>query len=223
MAQCFGLGKSTAIKVLKSGVDLHKSGVLSEDTSDIIEEATAFMTACYGIKSLMTSNMSEVRGEVWSRRMGGKTVKSAPHRKSFTPSKEAFEENVKRAHIQTAIWKTALNSEPPALDPVEFGWERDERTRCLIPVTVQPNVSVAPPDVFDMVKCGCATDSPCSTENVWMLYSYKAAITGNLVFINIWAIMHGSELRADIFCGWHGEAHCRNEHTRRVDDSDNVV
>ena len=34
---------------------------------------------------------------------------------------------VKRAHIQTAFRKSALNSERPALDPVEFGWKRDER------------------------------------------------------------------------------------------------
>jgi len=39
--------------------------------------------------------------------------------------------------------------------------------------------------------------------NVWMLYSSLA--------------MHY------MFCGCHGEAHCQNEHTRRVDDCDNVV
>ena len=72
VAQCFGVGKSTVIKVLKSGVELHKLGVLSEDIGDIIEEATAFMAAYYGVKHLVTSNMSEVRGEVWSRRMGRK-------------------------------------------------------------------------------------------------------------------------------------------------------
>ena len=60
-----------------------------------------------------------------------KNVTKAPELKSPPPTQEAFEENVKQAHIQTAIWKSALNSEPPALDPVEFGWERDERTRCL--------------------------------------------------------------------------------------------
>ncbi|KAI8496657.1 corticospinal neuron axon guidance through spinal cord [Branchiostoma belcheri] len=78
VAQCFGVGKSTVIKVLTSGVELHKLGVLSEDMGDIIEEATAFMAACYGVKSVVTSNMSEVRGEVWCRRMGRKYVTKAP-------------------------------------------------------------------------------------------------------------------------------------------------
>ena len=78
-------------------------GVLSEDIGDIIAEATTFMAACYVVKSLETSNMSEVRGEVWSRRIGRKNVTKAPELKSLPPTKEAFEENVKRAHIQTAI------------------------------------------------------------------------------------------------------------------------
>jgi len=73
------------------------------------------------IKSLMTLNMSEGRGEVWSRRMDRKKVTKTPEFKSLSPSKEAFENNTKQAHIQTAIWKSTLNTEPPALDPVEFG------------------------------------------------------------------------------------------------------
>ena len=74
MAQCFGIGKNTVIKVLNSGVGLHKLGVLSEDICGIIEEATAFMAACYGVNYLVTLNMSEVRGEVLSPRMGRKKL-----------------------------------------------------------------------------------------------------------------------------------------------------
>ena len=62
VAQYFGVGKSTVIKVLKSGVEWQK---LTKDIGDIIEEATAFMAACYGVQSLVTSNMSEVRGGPW--------------------------------------------------------------------------------------------------------------------------------------------------------------
>ena len=50
MAQCFGVGKCI-IKVLKSGVELNKQDLLSEDICDIIEEATVFMTAIYVVKS----------------------------------------------------------------------------------------------------------------------------------------------------------------------------
>jgi len=128
--------------------------------------------------------MSKVRGEIWSRRMGKKSDEGS-RAKSLPPSKEAFEENVKRAHIQTAIWKSAPNSEPPALDPVQFGWERDEnsKSRCLIPVTLQPNVSVAPPEVLVMIRCACATIIPCSTECVdaiqlTYLVQYFVEVTG---------------------------------------------
>jgi len=38
LSVCFGVGKSTAIKVVKSDVELHKLGVLSDDIGDIIEK-----------------------------------------------------------------------------------------------------------------------------------------------------------------------------------------
>ena len=129
--------------------------------------------------------------------MGRKNVTKALELKSLPPTKKAFEENVKRVHIQTAIWKSALESEPPALDPVDFGCERDEHTRCLIPVTVQPNVSLALLEMLEMVRCGCATDTPC-----------LMAMCG----------CNTAHLPCTMFCGCHGEVHCQNEHTRHVDD-----
>jgi len=53
-----------------------------------------------------------------------------------------------------------------------------------------------------MIKCGCARDTPCLTA---MCGCYTAI------------------LPCTMFCGCHGEAHCRNEHTRWVEDTDNVV
>jgi hypothetical protein len=52
----------------------------------------------------------------------------------------------------------ALDSEPPALEPAEYGWERDERTRG------------APLEVLNMIKCG-STEDPHTLfdSNVWML------------------------------------------------------
>ena len=77
-----------------------------------------------------------------------------------------------RAHIQIAIWKSAaLESEPSALDPAEHGWERDDRTKCMLPVTLPPNVVVAQPGVLDIIKCGCTADTPCFTA---MCGCYKA-------------------------------------------------
>jgi hypothetical protein len=64
--------------------------------------------------------MSEVRTEVWSQKMSRTNVTIAPELKSLAPT------NIKTVHIQTAILKSG--SEPPQLDPIEFGWERDEHT-----------------------------------------------------------------------------------------------
>jgi hypothetical protein len=64
VAQCFEIGKYTIIKVLKSGVELNKLDVLSEDIGDIIEEAAVFMTACYGVKSQAKMSIFEVHGKV---------------------------------------------------------------------------------------------------------------------------------------------------------------
>jgi hypothetical protein len=86
--------------------------------------------------------------------MGRKTGTKAPELRSPPPSTVAFKENVMWAHIQTAICKSALESEPSALDPAAYGWESDKGVRWMFPVTLPPNVSVTPPEVLDMIKCG---------------------------------------------------------------------
>ena len=48
VAQCFEVGKSTAINVLKNGLEIHKLRALSADIGNIIEESTVFMAPCYG-------------------------------------------------------------------------------------------------------------------------------------------------------------------------------
>jgi hypothetical protein len=48
-------------------------------------------------------------------------LSKAPELKSLPPTTEAFEQNVQRAHIQTTIWKSANESDPPQLDPAEYG------------------------------------------------------------------------------------------------------
>ena len=64
---------------------------------DVLAEATAFISACYVSKT--KGDLSEVRVEVWSEKMGRKKITSAPELKSIPPTKDAFRENVLRAHI----------------------------------------------------------------------------------------------------------------------------
>jgi len=111
VAQCFGIGKTSAMKILKSGHSLQSLGEFQISMEDIMTRATEFMAACYG--STKRNSMSDLRVDVWSMKMAKRNVTAAPQLKNLPPTTEAFEMNVRRAHIQTAIWKSACEVEPP--------------------------------------------------------------------------------------------------------------
>ena len=73
--------------------------------------------------------------------------------RSLPPISEAFAEKVKRAHLQTYIWKAALEDHPH-LDVATFGWQKDELSQCLSPVVFPPGKPVTTPGILQMVKCG---------------------------------------------------------------------
>ena len=68
----------------------------------VIEQATLFMTACYGQKC---DTMSNARLTAWAAKTGKGQV-STPRLCSLPPTTEAFVENVKRAHHQASIWRS---------------------------------------------------------------------------------------------------------------------
>ena len=102
VAPCFGIGKARAIKALNSGNHLQALGEINSHIDDVVKEATSFMADCYG--STKRDNMSDIRVDVWSAKMARRKVTAAPELKTLPPTSEAFELNVQRAHIQTAIW-----------------------------------------------------------------------------------------------------------------------
>ncbi len=57
--------------------------------------------------------------------------------KSLPPTSESLAENFKRGHFHAIIWNSALQSDPPALDPTEYGWIKDEKTKTPVPVTLK--------------------------------------------------------------------------------------
>ena len=109
--------------------------------------------------------MSDVRIDVWSTKMGRKNVTTAPQLKNVPPATEAFQMNVRRAHIQTAILKAAAEADPPAMEPTLYGWKREEASRSLVPVLLSPNVHVAltPSYILEIIRCGCSSERPCFT------------------------------------------------------------
>ena len=111
--------------------------------------------------------------------------------------------------FQVSVWKAALEKGPPELAPTHFGWEKDEASSSLLPVTISEGVALAPMDVLKVIRCGCATDQPCATAR---------------------CMCATAQMSCTIFCGCHGMEECCNRWTKKVSateedgdsDSDNV-
>ena len=193
VAYLWGIGKGTILKQLTDGRQLKSLGDLDADIPDVISEATAFYAACYG--SHATEDMSAIRFDVWSSKMANKKLTAAPELKSLPPTTAAFTQHVLRAHFQTAIWRAALDPDPPLIDPKSHGWSPEEGSNMLLPVSLPPDVIRAPDDVLKMIRCGCSSVRPCATNRC----SCSAA-----------------RLSCSLFCGCHGEEECHNDQTKSV-------
>ena len=55
-------------KLLKQGYDLSGIGNVHLSLNDVIQQATEFIAACYGVKD--GSDMSDVRVHVWGKKNG---------------------------------------------------------------------------------------------------------------------------------------------------------
>jgi hypothetical protein len=161
VAQMSGIGKARVVKVLKNGLELSKIGDPAVSIANVIKEATVFIATCYGTKA--KDDMSKARYEKWLSKVANRKVTTAPKLRSFPPTSEAFAENVKRAHLQTSIWKSALDEYPPDLNPSNFGWVKDTTSKSLSPVTVPQDVLPAPPEILQIISCGCSRNEACST------------------------------------------------------------
>jgi hypothetical protein len=160
-AMCYGIGKNKAIKVLKRGHSLSLVGDLHADLCDMKLQASKFMAACYGASKCNTT--SEARVKLWADKVGSATSQ-LPKLCSLPSTNSAFEENLKRAHLQTCIWKHSMESDPPDLDPLLHGFYKDENSRCLLPTTMPENIPVAPPEILKLVKCSCESVLPCNSN-----------------------------------------------------------
>lgn len=190
MPRLSGLGKATAIKHLQNDHRLEQLGELNTALPDKIAEASSFVAACYGKSS---TNMSNVRFDVWLTKMTIKNNKQTPKLQSLPPTSESFSENVKRAHLQTCIWKSAMDSEPPDLDPTTFGWIKDTDSKILTPLTIPADRLPAPPIVLQIICCRCASDQPCATARC----SY-----------------YESQIPSTILCNCFLTSNCQNSLTR---------
>ena len=200
VAQCFMIGKATALKTLRAGIHLPSLGNIEAHIDDIVNECTAFMARCYG--SYRTDSMSDVRVEVWAVKAARRKATAAPELKMLPPTTAAFQLNARRAHIQTAIWMSCLEADPAPLDPVLHGWRADNLAKSLVPLMLPPTTPLAPMELLELIHCRCASDKPCFTAQ---------------------CRCNAAKLPCTIFCACYEKSNCRNEKTITASEADAEV
>ena len=135
----------------------------SINLEDILCESTAFVAACYGQKCVARKTITEVCYKVRVSKTGRKGACLLPKLKAIPPTLDAFQGNIKRPHFQACIWKAALDEEPPNLDPLKFGWVKDDLAKSLSAVLLPQDVPLAPAELFKTIQCMCRSDQPCSS------------------------------------------------------------
>jgi hypothetical protein len=187
----YGIGKATVVRIAKQGkLRLSSIGNIKEDIETVKTQATAFICAAYGSSVKSCTSMTECRVKLWGLKTGRTSAKLC----SLPPTDAAFLQHVLRAHLQVAIWKSALHESPPDIDPTEYGWNTDHQGN-FIPRAVAPGTLDAPPEI--LIRCQCKT-SECRT-----------------------AACNCANIGCTIFCLCGGGERCKNPHTRAQIDDDN--
>ncbi|KAI0236541.1 hypothetical protein LSAT2_012909 [Lamellibrachia satsuma] len=84
-------------------------------------------------------------------------VTTTPDLKVLPRTTEAFEQNVRRAHIQTALWKlTGCPGGTTNFGPTKYCWARDEASKPLIPIMLPLNVTLAPSEACPPNSSSCS-------------------------------------------------------------------
>ena len=99
-------------------MDLSCIGDTNCELETVLGIATKFMVSCYSVPECET--MTKAKLKLWKKKVANNRS-AAPELKTLPATTEAFYENVKRAHLQSAIWHNSLCIYPPSLNPLEFG------------------------------------------------------------------------------------------------------
>ena len=174
-------------------VAFSKLGYPDSSIEDVVKECTVFLAACYGVKYIENMTMTDCRLKVWAKKTG-KTIKAAPKLDKLPPTTEAAFENFMRMHIQLCDWYSALNLDPPDMDPEEFGFDADHVNKVLDPRPIRSDVEVVPENILKLISCGCNAAQ-----------SFK---TGRCTCT-------GTPISCSIFCACVGGDDCYNPHNKK--------
>ncbi|KXJ20012.1 hypothetical protein AC249_AIPGENE15286 [Exaiptasia diaphana] len=143
----FGIGKSTAWKVLTSDriIQQHLS-TLGDDLPirlSTVTSAEAFICRLYSTDGKRLEHTDEVRHYLFCQK--NSTDK-------LPPTSESVVHHIKRANFQTAVWKKSLVAMQNLPSPQGNGWEVTEEGQ-LKPVLMTR--SPAPTSIIELTRCQC--------------------------------------------------------------------
>ena len=75
---------------------------------------------------------AKVEYRTWATRTGRSGLTTTSTLFPLPPTTEVFTENVKRSHLKTCIWKSALDQDPPKLDFAQYDWEKALSTKSML-------------------------------------------------------------------------------------------
>lgn len=140
---------------------LNLLGDRAADLSNIRKAAIATTLCNYGMSNCNT--LSYARVASWERKMARNALEP-PKLCSLPPTDISFEQNILRAHLAAAVMKSSLDQDPPKLNPEQYGWQKPEGFDFLLPLVAPEGTTMAPPALMKLIKCGCKSQSPCSSN-----------------------------------------------------------
>ena len=121
---------------------------------------------------------------------------TAPKLESLPPTDEVYHKNLKRAHIQAAIWRNLLQTYPPVINPLDFGWVKDLTSPWLVPSTVLLGVNLIADEVLEIIRCSCSSQQTYKSQRCTCIKSCLSCST---------------------FCEYQGGLTCCNPSTLKFD------
>lgn len=147
----FKIGKRTAYSKLMQNIghlaSLSRLGQTS-DTSNVISTATQYALSLYGSKNKSCHTLDQLR-YIYA-------CTSDKPACLFPPTDDAFQQHLKRANYQVAIWTNSHVAKPELWNPNGNGWQLKDNK--LEPVLFQQDA--APKEVRDLTHLYC-TDDDC--------------------------------------------------------------
>ena len=148
---------------------------------------------CYGQKK--TKTLSEARKGIWKNHVPQSNT-TAPKLKSLPPTDKVYHKNLKGAHIQAAIWRNLLQTYPPVINPLDFGWVKDLTSPWLVPSTVLLGVNLIADEVLEIIRCSCSSQQTYKSQRCTCIKSCLSCST---------------------FCEYQGGFTCCNPSTLKFD------